>query len=142
MREVKFRAWDIENKKWIDLSDDSDLHLIYEGGVWVITSAFDDDGDTPIMFDDSFALDQYIGVKDRNKKDIYEMDIVKGGKPFFRCDVLGVVGCYGMAFHFEGTNQYGEYWFHTITSQLILMDIEIIGNIREHSYLISNPVAK
>ena len=58
MREIKFRAWDSVDKRILpDFYDNESLFAQFKGG--------------------GLILMEYIGIPDKNKKDIYEGDIVR-----------------------------------------------------------------
>lgn len=68
MREIKFRVWDTYNKEMLELEE-----LNYEYGEPAIRTT---------MYSDYFGpsdmiLMQYVGLHDKNGKEIYEGDVVK-----------------------------------------------------------------
>ena len=108
MREYKFRAWSNHYKKFESYS----LDQIISGKVnlW--------------FFKESPVINQFTGLQDKNKKDIYESDVVKfwGGIGYvsFNSDMAS----YGI--------QYSEHDFFSI-----LAEVEVIGNQYENPELIT-----
>jgi hypothetical protein len=108
MREIKFRAWNNKNKKWLqEFAVDC-----RDGGVMphIASGTFDDNDENAILM-------QYSGLKDKNGKEIYEGDIVKldDGYVF----EVAIPNIYGLEFEAVSTNEF-----------------EIIGNIYENPELL------
>lgn len=138
MRELKFRAWDKENKH-MAYSDkhEWDYNFSFDGKSGNLACAInccycDTFGDE---HDDWNELDntmQYTGLKDKNNKEIYEGDIVS-------LDSLdGFVVEYDVEnarFILNGEHKdkdYGHCGFHLYAQK----EIEVIGNIYENPELL------
>ena len=118
MREIKFRAWDEIGKCYRSHEDPLTIQMLVfkqqlERGV----------------------LEQFTGLHDKNGKEIYEGDIVRGTTEYFVTEVTGVIVFGGMAFNASNNNG----WFFTVTSPEIqqLSELEVIGNIHENPDLLN-----
>lgn len=70
-REIKFRAWDIENKEMLKVQELDFEPTFYGGRIAIRPDQYNDYFDTEDMI-----LMQYIGFHDRFGNEIYENDIV------------------------------------------------------------------
>lgn len=107
-REIKFRAWDVENKIMITHST---RRISFQGRI---------DGGM-----DFFELMQYTGLKDKNGTEIYEDDTVTDGT-----DKGRIRWC-------KATLSYEVAWFDGYETDLwVETNLEIIGNIHSNPDLL------
>jgi len=134
MREIKFRAWDRETKKWTT------------SGYWISTTT------QRLECIPQLEVTQFTGLHDKNGKEIYEGDIVQY---FYNLDLAtqkfyGVIEFQdmnieigyehdetrfvGFVLHAE-LNKNGGY-FTPIPSTSLVSFLEVIGNIYENPELL------
>lgn len=120
MRQIKFRAWDKEEKFMLQ-----DIQSMYDGSCnhketeerygWI--SCFDS-----FIDDDNYVVMQYTGVKDKNGTEIYEGDIVSNGVFLATVEYLA--------------NLAGHYPFSCELKSIYPDECEVIGNIYENPELL------
>lgn len=120
-REIQFRAWNQLTKNWT--TEGFSIERC-NGGCWItLKSAY-------------IVLMQFIGLKDKLSKEIYEGDIVRGKNvDYFRPDeIICQVVTYqdGGFYPFADNNDYAPY----PRSE----DVEVIGNIYENPELLKKVV--
>jgi uncharacterized phage protein (TIGR01671 family) len=147
MREIKFRAWNVEEKCWI--KSFYPLFNIIENyqGRHELEGVQGDEDEDLIIEDGDVILCQYTGLKDKNGKDIYEGDVLKY-KPYYNLGyekkyIVGAVE-WGETGDSDGYS-YGHH-YEWICEDCSLADIadgkykgfscEIIGNIYENPELL------
>ncbi len=125
MKEIKFRVWDREKKRFIHdcaIKQFGDLIRI-----WVDEWEY---AEPP----DRYEVSLYVGKKDKNKKEIYTGDIVRLYRP--EGEEIGVVEFSDGAFYVslplseDGEEREAVPFFWTED------DIEVIGNVYENPELV------
>ena len=129
MRDIKFRCWDTENKEMLEVQE-LDYEDSYNGQPMIRTTMYSDYFDTEDMI-----LMQYVGLKDKNGKEIYEGDIVK-----FRFkddreefpDLIGYIEYQTTFTAFRIMSNQGSFKIDITEIKFI----EVIGNIYENPKLL------
>ena len=123
-REIKFRIWDNEEKKYLSLRDYQDLGAIEveNDGTLTLSPRYRFLINMMIM-PERFVPQQYVGFKDKNGVEIYEGDKVKA--KFYGKEVVGEIGFNSGCF---------LLWNSCVSDNqlFIFTDIEVIGNIYEN----------
>lgn len=128
MREIKFRAWD-KRHKYMD--DDFFLHS-YLGSYQRASKTYDTPN-TEIQGTDDLIIMQYVGLKDKNGKEIYEGDIVKVFNGT-EGEILTEVFLYDYGWRFKRIDNNEAWYFYQWENDET--GIEIIGNIYQNPELL------
>jgi len=136
MRDIKFRAWDKVNKKWLNCGT-SVIGTIF---CWKNRKTID-------TIQDRYELQQYTGLNDKNNREIYEGDIIQGfGRVFlikFGIVERYVQSDYGDINLVQIPSFYFEHEGHALypisenyKGRNDLEDLEVIGNVFEDRELL------
>lgn len=130
MRELKFRAWDKDEKKYVDPF----LIDLFGNTYEVSGEESEAKGCCVIKGNPNLVIEQYTGLKDKHGKEIYEGDVLggiwEGGyigycekcKQFQYCSCGECMACSGDVHWYEIVEDDGK--------------LEVIGNIHENPELV------
>jgi len=141
MRELKFRAWDKENKKMIDAES------------FYFSDQFEPFVESAKNAQRCFEIMQYTGLIDKNGKEICEGDVVlvedsytdrildDGTGPMVDmnhvCEVIFKEGCFGANINYRGDIFWKNFYtFREIEDRIGRVNFEIIGNRFENPELL------
>lgn len=139
MRDIKFRAWDTENKEMLKVQELDFEDTFYGGRLSIRVDMYNDYFDMEDMI-----LMQYTGLKDKNGKEIYEGDIAKITE---KKNILKhkVIPMKPIIAEISWSEEYLAYIlittsvkdaFENLADYLEEYDIEVIGNIYDNPELL------
>lgn len=159
MREIKFRAYDLDYKMMIYPK----AHYVEQGGIatqkqkdkewsnYVIGEVYNPEENeyhAIVRGDTRFILLQYTGLKDKNGKEIYESDILEHSQHEYT-EKFEV--CYGLGNYDSGVYKFIGFYLKKISNgdddgyTGYMFDtnyIEVIGNIWQNPELLDNQEGK
>ncbi|QHJ83712.1 MAG: hypothetical protein [Caudoviricetes sp.] len=123
MRNIKFRAWDKNKKRYSRQDEQSFLVENNENESYNVAS---------VSFD--YELEQFTGLYDKNGKEIYENDVIAVADSSYMDQKV----------HHEtvGYNRSGELMAGSLRLSKIYPNVEIVGNVHETPELLEEKYAR
>jgi hypothetical protein len=123
MNDRMFRAWDIKEKKWVEICIRGTT-----GEVYIIEK-----DEEPIEADDTLEVDEFIRLYDMNHRPIFENDIVRA----YRYDnSKGEYTQLVVRRDFRGTGAFNVCSYIDTLLGTMATNVEIIGNTHTDSHLL------
>ena len=142
-REIKFRVWDVKNKRFLNSSD---IAINGNGNLLITDSGWYENFENQNSSD--YVIQQFTGEYDKNNKPIYEGDVVKCERPeiWLQKDFdereAGIIAYFNAGFHitekYTGQPIKGSVSlikYRSVTDPYLL-ECEVIGNIFENKELL------
>ena len=139
MREIKFRVFDVNNKKMYptDYELVKEIHFGMYGEIdSVIIARYRPDGDWEFEELKDVELMQYIGLKDKKGREIYEGDIVLVTYKNGECEKFRIGFINGAFVAIDIKNNVSHFNFDDYRIEEMIESIEVVGNIYENLNLL------